>query len=182
MLKRLMFNKKEKDLFYHEDDYLQVEIISKSNVFEQSKTLSDINYDFSEYGFSNIGFRKAKKKPTSSLNINVNEFKEYLKKYSLIKFNKTYSGYSSNSAPKENTISYGFEDYAILFDYKKEVVQNIWIVFSPKLKMPFPSYSNLSKALYLIGNKYDMILVDWNEERMINLKSKKDIENYLNEL
>lgn len=177
-----MFNKKEKDLFYHEDDYLQVEIISKSNIFEQRKTLSDINYDFSEYGFSNIGFRTAKKKPTSSLNINVNEFKEYLKKYSLIQFNKIYSGYSSNSTPKENIISYGFEDYAILFDFKNKIVQNIWIVFSPKLKMPFPSYSNLSKALYLIGDIYDMILVDWNEEKIINLNSKKDIENYLNEL
>ena len=177
-----MFNKKEKDLFYHEDDYLQVEIISKSNVFEQSKVLSDINYDFSEYGFSNIGFRKAKKKPTSSLNINVNELRGHLKKYSLIEFSKIYSGYSSNSTPKENIISYGFEDYAILFDFENEIVQNIWVVFSPKLKMPFPSYSNLSKALYLIGDIYDMILVDWNEEKMINLNSKEDIDNYLNEL
>ena len=177
-----MPTKEEKELFYHEDDYLQVEIISKGNLFEKSKELTNINYDFTEYGFSNISFRREKKKPTSSLNINVNELDECLKKHSLVKFNKVYTGYSSNSISRKNTTSYGFEDYAILFDFEKEVVQNIWVVFSPKLKMPFPSYSNLSKALFSIGNKYEMILVDWNEEKIINLNSIQNIQTYLNEL
>ena len=177
-----MSNKEEKELFYHEDDYLQVEIISKSNLFERSKELTNINYDFTEYGFSSISLRGEKKRPTSYLNINATELDECLKEYSLVKFNKVYTGYSSNSIPKKNTTAYGFEDYAILFDFEKEVVQNIWVVFSPKLKMPFHSYSNLSKALFSIGNKYEMILVDWNEEKIINLYSIIEIENYLNEL
>lgn len=173
-----MLKNREEDFFYHEDDYLQVEILSKSNLFEQSRVLNNINYDFSEYGFLNIGFRDKKKRPTSSLKIKPNELKEYLKEYSLVKFNKVYSGYSSNSILKKNTISFGFEDYAILFNFEKEIVENIWMVFSPKLKLPFPSYSNLSNALFLIGDRYDMILIDWNEEKIINLNNKQDIENY----
>ena len=177
-----MPKKKIKDLFYHEDDYLQIEIIPNSNLFQQNKVLTDINTEPSEYGFTNISFRNAKNNPTSHLNINVNKLKEYLKKHSLVEFREVYSGYGSNSIYQRNTISYGFEDYAILFNFEKETVQNIWMVFNPKLKMPFPSYSNLSKTLFLIGYEYDMILIDWNDEKIINLKNKKDIEYYLNEL
>lgn len=177
-----MLKNREEDFFYHEDDYLQVEILSKSNLFEQSRVLNNINYDFSEYGFSNSYVRDIKKKPTSTLNINTNELIKYLKKDSLIQFNRVYSGYGSNSTLKKNTLSFGYEDFAILFNFEKEIVQNIWIVFSPKLKIPFPSYSNISNALLSIGNKYDMILIDWNEEKIINLNNKQYIENYFKEL
>ena len=105
-----MFNNKEKELFYHEDDYLQVEIIPKNNLFERNKVLFDMNYESLEYGFSNIGARNIKNKPTSFLEINLDELKKDLKLYSSIEFNKTYSGYSSNSTLKKNIASYGFED------------------------------------------------------------------------
>ena len=48
--------------------------------------------------------------------------------------------------------------------------------------MPFPTYSNLSNALYLIGCKYNLILVDWNEEKIVDLNSKENIMSYLKEL
>ncbi|BFM45281.1 hypothetical protein CFS9_39220 [Flavobacterium sp. CFS9] len=174
-----MLKNKHENLFYHEDDYLQVEIISKSNIFEQQKSLDDLEYNFSEYGFSNINFRHKKKIPTSSLKIKPNELKAHLKEYSLIEFNNVYHGYSSNPILKKNTISFGFEDYAILFDFEKETVKNIWMVFNPKLKLPFHSYSNLLNALFLLGNKYDMILIDWNEEKIVNLSHKQEMQSYL---
>lgn len=177
-----MINKKVKDLFFHEDDYLQIEIISKRNFFEQNRNISELSYKYVEQGFTDINRRKSKKIITSTLSINVKDLQDILESRALVEFKNIYTGHSSSSILKKNIIAYGFEDYAILFDYQGNFVQNIWMDFTPKLKIPFPSYANLTKTLNAIGVKYDMILIDWNEEKIVDLKSNKKIIDYLNSL
>ncbi|WP_340067360.1 hypothetical protein [Ascidiimonas aurantiaca] len=174
-------NAKE-DLFFHEDDYLQVEIIPIDNLFDQSKNLSNLKYDFEEHGFTNISSRGAKKNPTSSKKIYSSHLTEILERSAITGFNKVYTGYGSNSILKNGIKAYGYKDYAILFDSLNGIVQNIWLVFSPKLEMPLSSYSNLSNTLFEIGSKYNMILIDWNEEIIVDLGSHKKTLDYLNSL
>lgn len=168
------------ELFFHEDDYLQVEIIPKENFFQKSKNLNETKYNFSQLGITNISSRESAKMPTVNLEIAKDHMIFIIEKYALVKFNKIYSGYgSSTNVIQKKTIAYGFEDYAILFNHNNMIVENIWLLFSPKLKMPFHNYGNITKTLTSIGKLWNFILIDWNEEVIVDLKTEERIIHYL---
>jgi len=171
------------ELFFHEDDYLQIEIIPKDNFFQKSKNISETEYNYSEHGFTDIIFRESNKVPTLSLEITKKNLVSILKKHALAKFDKIYSGYgSTTNILQKRTQAFGYEDYAILFDYDKSIVKNIWLIFDPDLHLPFHNYRNLTKVLIDIGKIWNLILIDWNEDVIVDLKSKEKITHYLNSL
>jgi len=85
------------ELFFHEDYYLQVEIIPKENFFQKSKNILETEYNYNEFGFTNIISRESNKAPTLSLGINKDHLTFILVKYALVKFEKIYSGYGSTT-------------------------------------------------------------------------------------
>ncbi len=171
------------DLFFHEDDYLQVEIIPKGNFFHKSRNISKSEFELNELGISNASFRESHKIPTQEIGISKDYLVSTLEEYALVKFKNIFSGYGSKTnILRKDIISYGYEDYAILFDYNQNIVQNIWLVFNPKLKHPLYGYVNLTKVLLSLGEKFDLMLVDWNEDVIINLNLEEKIIIYLNSI
>lgn len=63
----------------------------------------------------------------------------------------------------------------IFFDFESDFVSGIWIAGSPEVES-----KQFAQALNDIGNKWSLLLMDWNSLELIDLKDKKQIEQYLN--
>jgi hypothetical protein len=78
----------------------------------------------------------------------------------------------------ENSRAFGFENFILFFDTKDEFVNNIWV------NVPFgtgsANYDAILNVLYDLGESYDLIMMDWNSDRLVDLKNRTDIRKYLN--
>lgn len=171
------------ETFYHEDFYRQIEIIPAENYFRAQRDLQAYNSEEQDdqFGFTQMRERNEHKIETEQLNINIEILKNDLSPYVIEYFSKIRTGYSSTETVKLNTIALGFERLAIYFEYNnKDIIKHIWVWQSPDL----PNSSkcdNLVTALLVLGIRYNLILIDWIEELIVRLSSKKNIQKYLTE-
>jgi hypothetical protein len=65
---------------------------------------------------------------------------------------------------------------AIYYDFENRIVQHIWLtdLFSMDKEA-------LTNALQKIGRKWNLLLMDWNQTRPVDLQNMADIKSYLNE-
>ena len=162
----------EDSIYFHEDEYCQIEIIPEENYFEGSKVLEEHSVHEENNGFLSVYSRKPHTLKTIEKSITVHSFKELLEKYSLKTFKIVNSGYGRQIIHKPNIMAYGFENYVLFVEIHNSTIQNIWIMYSASLisKDVFPV--QLEKALYEIGKK-------WNEEVIVRLSNLKLVEDYL---
>ena len=162
-------------IFYHEDDFCQIEIVPKENLPDLIKQAENISDFTTENGYSDIYVREENKVSLKSKNINKSKLESLLTKLGTEKHTEITTGYGSEYRVKsENTIGFGKDYSAIYFDFENDYVENIWIT------SPFGlNQDNLSNVLYEIGKSWNLVLMDWNRSELIDLTNRKMIEKYL---
>ncbi|MDC8003878.1 hypothetical protein POV27_07430 [Aureisphaera galaxeae] len=168
----------EGTIFYHEDDFGQIEIVPVEN-FDRLITEAQNVKDFAEKHFTGAGYSAMYEREETGLKlvdrkIEVSELTEILSKLSLEKHTKVTSGIRPNEFVSEHTVGYGENYNGLFFDRKDNIVSNIWI--AGRLNA---DDNTTAAVLNEIGMKWDLLLMDWNSLELIDLKSKDQIKEYL---
>ena len=176
--------KKNKDaaMLLWEDDYLMIEIMSSQNMeFANSETTRTKEFEkkhASKSGYSAITEIRKKNKETKDLNIEISDFVEFLRQLEIYRYPKLmyYGGGDPTEITNPKTMAFGQKKTAIFIEQEDEVVKNMWFV---TYNWQDVSKTNINLALKAIGDKYDMIMVDWFKGQIIDLKNQKEVESYL---
>ena len=166
-------------IFYHEDDYRQVEIVPIENFNELIKQAENVQ-DFAEKhfdggGYTDIMVREDNRLKLKERGIRPSELDLILSELPIKKFTEVSTGIRPGEMKSENTFGYGENYNGIFFDFDSDSVRGIWIAGSPKINK-----EKLTIALNEIGNKWNLLLMDWNSLEIVDLKNKEQIEKYLN--
>ncbi|ANH81285.1 hypothetical protein A8C56_10065 [Niabella ginsenosidivorans] len=169
-------------IFFHEDFYRQIELIPEENYFGTRKDIDQnfIQEEPSKYGFINITERKEQAIKTEVLRIHMDIIENVLSPFTIKKFDTVITGYNKTEILKENIMALGFERFALFFETKLNIVNNIWMSQSADLPRE-TSNSKLLQALTILGKQFKLILVDWNEEIVVRLSSTTTLQHYLKE-
>lgn len=167
-----------KSIFYHEDDYRQVEIVPFENLKKLMQQAQNI-HDFSEKhldggGYSDTMIREENGYKLDQRKIDPKELDRIFSELSIQKYIEVSTGIRPGEMLSENTFGYGKNYNGIFFDYEGNSVTNIWMVGSPHM-----DNEKLIITLNHIGKKWNLLLMNWNTLRLIDLKDKKQIERYL---
>ena len=165
-------------IFYHEDDFGQVEIIPSENFDRLVKEAENVQ-DFSEKHFDGGGYtdmyvRKENDLRLEAREIKVSELNEVLSKLSIEKHTIVTTGIRPGEMLSEDTFGYGENDRGLFFDVKDGIVSNIWI--SGRLEV---NDETLIAVLNEIGTKWNLLLMDWNKLELVDLKSKEQLKKYV---
>jgi methyltransferase-like protein len=162
-------------IFYHEDDFCQIEIVPKENLSDLLKQADNIDDFTAENGYSDIYVREENKVSLKTKQIDKTELENLLAKLGTEKHTEIITGYGSDYRVKsENTIGFGKDYSAVYFDFDNESVNNIWITNLFGL-----NHENVVNVLSEIGEKWNLVMMDWNRSELIDLSNKKMIEKYI---
>ena len=167
-------------IFYHEDDYRQVEIIPNdnlSNLKAESKKVEEFaKENFDGTGFTNMYVRSDKDKiELNQRKINPEEFEKIISQLGLERIPNVLTGYGQIFRElHKDCIGFGKDYTAIYYDFKDNVVQHIWLTNHWSLDK-----EKLGECLLELGKRWNLLLQDWNLTVTIDLKDKSEIENYL---
>ena len=165
-------------IFYHEDDYRQVEIVPSENFNELIKQAENVQ-DFSEKHSDGIGYtdmlvREENGFKLEQRGIEPRELDLILSELPIKRFTEVSTGIRPGEMISENTFGYGENYRGIFFDSKSDSVTGIWISGSPDIED-----EEFARTLNFLGNKWNLLLMDWNSLQLIDLKDKEHIIRYL---
>lgn len=162
-------------IFYHEDDYCQIEIVPKENLSDLIKQADNIADFSAENGYSDIYVREENKVSLKSREIDKTELEKLLTELGTEKHTEVITGYGSEYRVKsENTIGFGKEYSAVYFDFENDKVKNIWITNLFGL-----NHDQVVDVFSKIGEKWNLVLMDWSSSELIDLTNKEMIKKYL---
>jgi hypothetical protein len=167
-----------------EDDYCQVEVISASN-YDLVKRQTIEAIDFGNAHFNGIGFTALYQRenipyPISQLLIPIENFEAILAENSFIRIDKIYYQYEGLVNHAEDvTRAYGDDDFSIWAEVKERILTNIWI--TSRGANTDDRIIKATSILNTMGEKYQLILVDWNSCEVIDLKEINEVKAYLKE-
>lgn len=174
-----------KSIYFHEDDYCQIEILPVQNYNYFKQEIDKIN-DFSEkhqvadgIGWTDMYIRNESPITLKELKIPIEKLSASLQRV-VCKFDSVYTGYSSYREVCKSTFAYGdTDDVVVFFDFDKEqnLVTSIWMTLDIRNEAQIDSAKQILKALSGI---YKLILVDWGWGFLSELEDIPDIEHYLN--
>ncbi|GAB1856115.1 hypothetical protein MHTCC0001_09500 [Flavobacteriaceae bacterium MHTCC 0001] len=168
-------------IFYHEDDYLQVEIIPSDNFDELIKQAENVQ-DFAEKHFDGGGYTDIMVREENGVKLKEREIKPkeldlILSELPIRKCTDVSTGIRPGEIKSKNTYGYGENYNGIFFNFNSNSVTGIWIAGSPNIEDKI-----LVKILNDIGKKWSLLLMDWNSLELVDLKDKEQIEKYLKDL
>jgi len=175
-----------KSVFYHEDNYRQIDILPIQNIFSVQQEADKIS-ELSEEDYTGDGFLKAyaisqTKYPLEKLNINRRVFEALLKEDSLFYFDEVYTGYSSYTELKKDTYAFGYENYVIYYTVLNNIVTAIWVDYNFLSDTLNERPMRLKTTLYKIGVLYKLMLVDWNQDISVDLSKEIGISSYIKQV
>lgn len=173
-------------VFFHEDDYCQIELLPVQNLFtKHGETVVIKDYSekhFTEDGFINIISRNQVALPLSKLNITYYDFQSLLKQDALFHFDKIYTGYSSYRELKKNIHGFGFENYILYYEFCNNLILNAWVDYNNISDTLNVYPEKLQNAFFKLGEDLNLILVDWNQLTTIILKNKTSVTDYVTDV
>lgn len=167
-------------IFYHEDDYRQVEIVPNDNLAEledESKKVNDFTKEhFDGSGYTDIYVRSDNNKTELKQRlISPNDLEHKLEILGLDRIPNVLTGYGQTYRELHmDCIAFGKDYSAIYYDFKDEVVQGIWLTNHWSMDR-----RRLSKCLHQIGKKWKLLLQDWNLNATVDLSDEQAIDDYL---
>jgi hypothetical protein len=168
-------------IFYHEDDYLQVEILPLENI-NQLKLESKEVEKFSEKHFDGLGYSDIyvrtdeNKLGLKERHIKPAELETYLSVMEFDRITNVLTGYGQTHRElHKDCIAFGKNYTAIYYDFKENVIQHIWTTGHWSMNK-----KKLTHVLLNIGQHWNLVLQDWNLTITVDLRNKKAIEDYLN--
>ncbi|HZV71840.1 MAG TPA: hypothetical protein VFG10_19975 [Saprospiraceae bacterium] len=167
-------------IFYHEDDFCQIEILPGDNFINLKvesqiiRTLAKENFDGT--GFTDIHVRDDKSRTNlNQLQIKPEDVDNIFKLLGTDRISNVITGYGQTyRIPHENCIAFGKDYNAIYYDFKDNIVQHIWLTNPKNINR-----TELIECLYELGNNWNLLLQDWNRTISVDLRNKQEINNYL---
>jgi hypothetical protein len=153
------------ELYFHEDDYCQIELLPIENEEYVKKEINTIN-EFSEdhkapsgAGWTDMYIRDNREQITlKDYKIKCSELDTLLLKLTE-KCDKVYTGYSSYREECDNTLGYSLNNINIFVSFEDNLVTKIWFDFYLN---EIGVANNLYNILKLISTKYDLLFVHWS--------------------
>lgn len=166
-------------LFYHEDDYCMIELTPIENIAsltEESETInakSEKNFEGS--GFSDIHIIKDDRVGIDVRKITPEDMEQIINKTGFKKAAIVTTGYGQTYRERPgNTFGFGKDYAAIYFSTKKGYVDKVWFTNPNSM-----DEEKLTLCLSEFGEKWNLVLMDWFQTRIVNLADRKDIDKYL---
>lgn len=167
-------------IFYHEDDFRQVEIVPYDN-FSTLKTESEKVDTFAEEHFYGAGFTDIyvrNDQSNTKLNqrrIAPNDLEKILGLLGFDRIPNVLTGYGQNYREQhKDCIAFGKDYCAVYYDFKDNVVDHIW--FTNHWRM---DKVKLAECLHGLGQQWNLLLQDWNLTITVDLCDKNSIDQYL---
>jgi hypothetical protein len=173
----------DRSIFFHEDDYCQVQLSTAENLTSLQKEADEILGFSAEHfdgsGFSEIKVREEETHKLAQRRISAEDIETVVLNSGLARFEKVFTGYgSSHREELLNTKAYGKKGCVIFFDVKDDMVEHIWLDYhwgnSEQDKDSFRT------CLVEIGQKWNLVLMDWNQLKLVDLSDHSAILAYLN--
>jgi hypothetical protein len=167
-------------IFYHEDEFRQIEIIPDDNLSmlkaESERIQRFANEHFDGSGFTDIYIRNHNSEiKLNQRKIDPIELEKILISIGLSRISIVFTGYGQNFRElHKDCIAYSKQNSAIYFDFKGDVVEHIWFTNPWGIDR-----DRLTDALEKMGHKWNLLLQDWNLVVTVELKDKEAIEGYL---
>jgi len=165
-----------------EDDYYspQIILLPQKNVQhcrQEFKKLAEVDktkitHKEGFISYDSVYMLKKAPHSLSDLNIKVQEMEEALSplpKFSLLTLHF--------KDPIKNTFGYGFPQCTIFAGYEEEMITDLWIRKS-HLESD-TQFDNILTILNNIGKKWGLILVDYHQRKIIDLKNASKVKSYL---
>lgn len=169
-------------MFFHEDDYCQIQLLPLENWEYLILEADKINRFGIEHaagtGFSDIYLRPPAPRKLSERQITVNDIEQILNKSELTRFDEISTGYGvSYRELCDNTTGYGGKAYVLLYDFKNDIVENIWMLIRGR---DDTAKEKFGKALFELGQRHNLVLMDWSQSALTDLRHIDAINDYLN--
>lgn len=175
--------KQEHRFDFHEDDFCRVEMRPKENWSELQQNLmliGKINQGHSsEFGFSKVHVIQEGKVKIIDREIIVLELEEIISKTGFKKFDIITSGYGSQVYVSDHSTGYGEKGCALLFERNQEYVDHIWFDYYPTADNR-NTIDRIYNYIYEISTKWNLVLVDWNQEVLVDSQNQEILMKYLN--
>jgi hypothetical protein len=164
-----------------EDDYCQVQFLPISSsqfIYDQLKAIElfTSNHDIAN-GFSKIFERQNESEALLKKQIVANEFAELLQNEGW-RLASHYL-YENRIVSKSNSSTWPFilQRQTVFVEQTENLVTTIWL--SLKLIVSVELFNQIKNTFLLIGQRYNLLLVDWNNLETIDLKDQEAIDRYL---
>jgi hypothetical protein len=167
-------------IFYHEDDFRQVEIVPNDNLLSL-KTESEMvdiytMEHFDGSGFTDIYVRNDETKTKlNQWRIDPIDLEKILSSLGFDRITNVQTGGLSYQEQHKNCVAFGKDFCAVYYDFQDNVVEHIW--FTNHWSM---DKERLANSLHELGQQWNLLLQDWNLLNTVDLKDKSSIEQYLN--
>jgi hypothetical protein len=182
-------SEKDKDenkgrLYFHEDLYCQVELLPRENfseIVKENEKIEDFAQKHSDgFGYTDIYVRNGQKIKTSERKIQNGDFEKVMLESGFKKYSNVYSGYSSYEEPCKNTMGFKLDSSVVYCDFENDLIKNIWID-NFRFSNSSDKKEQLINSLFAIGEKWNLILNDWDLTETFDLMNKAEIERYISE-
>lgn len=176
--------KEAEKVYFHEDLYCQVEVVPRENLLALNSENEKIN-ELSEAHRSGLGYRDIFSRgehqiKTIDRSITLDEFEALLTAFGFRKISNVYSGYGRLEEICKNTFAFKI-DLAIVFcDLQNGLIKNIWLD-GFRFNKESEAKEMLVTCLNQIGEKWNLVLNDWDLCEVIDLNNIYEIERYVNE-
>ena len=171
-------------LYFHEDFYCQVELLPRETNAELEKENEKIENFAQKHsdglGFTDIYMRDGPKIKTSERKIHLGDFEKVMIESGFQKYSNVYSGYSSHEELCKNTLGFELDSSIVYCDFENNLIKNIWID-NFRFSNSSDKKEQLINGLFSIGEKWNLILNDWNLTETFDLMNKGEIESYISE-
>lgn len=173
-----------KTIFFHEDDYRQIEIIPAENYGFCKTQMGDIERFADNHlvengsGYTDIFLRGENPVPLTEKNVSAIDLDRMLKSV-LPPIKKVYTGYGSFKTKCKHISAYGdHTGIVIFFDKKGEYVANIWIDLAVCNESDIHTTLNVLRTISGLG---EFILADWSSDFVGQIDNTNTIREYLKE-
>jgi hypothetical protein len=174
----------EQSIFFHEDDYCQVQLTVKENLTHLQKEAEEVlgfaKEHFDGSGFTDMKVRGEMPFKLSERQIKNNDIEPMIAKTGFTKISKVFTGYGQSYREElKSTKAYGKNGCAIFYDFKDSFVGHIWLDYHwGNLQTDKDS---LCSCLIALGQKWNLVLMDWNQLKLVDLSDSSATRTYLTE-
>jgi hypothetical protein len=168
-----------REIYFHEDDYCQAEILpigAWDHCQEQLKEIDEFSNAHESpdgMGWTDIYVRSEGPTELNKINLSISSFKKTFEGQ-LKCFKKVYTGYSTYKDRCNNTICYGYnESCAVFADWNREqMVKHVWTsLFSSDQN----ELTTVINGIHSLGKRYDLLYVDWAWGLLIPIDGSKKL-------
>ena len=175
-------NSLKREIYFHEDDYCQIQILPLSLwdycLSEMNKINEFSNAHKAEIGWTDIYIREETPQNLTDLAITVEEFKQSVE-LTLKRYEKVTTGYSSHVEECENCLAWGIEDrnFTIFADTNsKNLINAVWLEIGTLNRENSPVVTETFKNL---PKSNELMIADWNWSNVAAIGNEKSLTDYL---